>query len=351
MIAVDVMSGEKPPELIIRGALRGAVDFDVKVALVGDEEHITNCLKKFKFEDMEKVEVYHASEVIAMHEIPTTACKKKKDASIIVCTRLVKEGKAEGVFSPGNTGATLVSSFMNIGRIPGILRPAMITFMPTVKGPSLLIDAGANMDCTPEYLAQFAVMGEVFANKIQQKKNPSVGVLSIGVERSKGNEVTLKTYDMLKDLDLNFIGNIEGYDIYNGDVDVIICDGFIGNIVVKITERVFRLTIELVGQEIGSHLLQRIGYAMIYPAVRKLNTRIDPREYGGAPLIGLTGNVVIGHGASDDISAYNGVRIVNMLMKNRVNDLIVQRLQQFGLFYKRESASKKPEDKQKKSSI
>jgi len=349
MIAVDVMSGEKPPELIIRGALRGALDFNVKVNLVGDKEYITSCLKKFKFEDMEKVEVHHASEVIAMHEIPTIACKKKKDASINVCTRLVKEGKAEGIFSPGNTGATLVSTFMNIGRIPGILRPAMITFMPTIKGPSLLIDAGANMDCTPEYLAQFAVMGEVFANKVQQKKNPSVGILSIGVERSKGNEVTLKTYDMLKDLDLNFVGNIEGYDVHNGDVDVVICDGFVGNIVVKITESLFRVTIELMGQEIGSHLLQRIGYAMIYPAVRKLNTKIDPREYGGAPLVGLTGNVVIGHGSSDDISSYNGIRLVNMLMKNKVNDMIVQRLQKLGLFYKRQTLSEKTKDKSEKS--
>ncbi len=345
MIAVDVMSGERPPEVIIRGAVRASRDFNVKVMLVGDEEIIRNALRRLKVEPGEMIEVVHASQVIRMHEIPTQACKRKKNASIMVCTYLVRDGKAEGIFSPGNTGATLVASTLNIGRIEGVLRPAMITFVPNLRGASLLIDAGANMECTPEYLAQFAIMGEVFANKVQEKKNPSVGILSIGQEKSKGNELTLKTYDILKDLDFNFVGNIEGYDIYDGDVDVIICDGFVGNIVVKVTERVFRLTIEFVWQEIGYRLLQRIGFALAYPAVRKLNKKIDPREYGGAPLIGLNGNVVIGHGASDDVSTYNGVRIVNMLIKNKVNELIIKRLKEFNLYRPLPSKSEKNRQK------
>ncbi len=340
MIAVDVMSGENPPEEIIRGALRAASEFNIKIAFVGDQDHIENCLKKLKIQSHRGLKIYHASEVIRMHEIPTVACKKKKDSSIVICTRLVKEGKAYGLFSPGNTGATLVAALMNIGRLEGIMRPTLVTYIPTIKGPSLLIDAGANMDCAPDYLAQFAVMGEVFAKRVQKKKNPSVGLLSIGGEKSKGNELTLKTFDLLKDLDFNFIGNIEGYDIFNGDIDVIVCDGFVGNIVLKVTERVFKLTFEFVWQEIGDHLLQRIGFALAYPAVRKLRTKTDPSEYGGAYLLGLNGDIVIGHGSSDATTAYNGVQMVNMIVKNRVNELIVERLEKFGFKKRLDSRQK-----------
>ncbi len=338
MIAIDVMSGERSPEVIIKGALKAVEELRVNVQLVGDKNLIQNCLKKLKFEDKRRVKVVHAKEIIGMYEIPTVACKKKKDASIMICTKLVKEGKAHGVFSPGNTGASLVASLMNIGRTEGILRPGLVTFVPTLKGASVLLDAGANLDCIPEYLAQFAVMGEVFASTVQAKKNPSIGILSIGQEKSKGNELTLKTYELLKDLDFNFIGNIEGYDIYDGDIDVIVCDGFIGNIVVKVTERVFKLTFEFVWEEIGYHLFQRIGFALAYPAVRKLRTKIDPREYGGAPLLGLNGNVVIGHGSSDTIATYHGIRIVDLVYKNKVNKLIAEKLKKFGFQRKQPSS-------------
>ena len=273
----------------------------------------------------------NSSEIINMHEKPTIACKSKPNSSIMVATKLIGQGKAKGLFSPGNTGATLVASLMNIGRIEGVYRPGLVTFVPTLRGASLLIDAGANPDCKPECLAQFAFMGEVFAQKIQKKKKPSVGLLSIGQEKSKGNELTLKTYEILKDLDFNFVGNIEGYDIYNGDVDIIVCDGFVGNIVVKVTERVFKLTFEFVWQEIGYHLFQRIGFALAYPAVKKLTSKMDPREYGGAPLLGLKGNVVIGHGKSDDIAAYHGIRIANLLVENKFNEVLIKRLDKFGL--------------------
>lgn len=331
MIAVDVMSGEKPPEVIIRGALRAAEERNVKVGLVGDGELITDYLKKFGFQHTGNVEVFHAPEVIAMHERPATACKKKKDSSIMVCTRLVKDGIALGFFSPGNTGATLVASYMNIPKTEGVLRPSLAAIIPTEKGKSLLIDAGANMDCVPEYLAQFAVMGEVFARKVQRKEDPSIGILSIGKERSKGNDLSLKTYEILKGLKINFVGNIEGYDVSDGDVDVIVCDGFVGNILIKVTERVFRLTVEFVGQEVENHLLQRIGYALIYPAVRNMRKKTDPSEYGGGYLLGLDASIVIGHGASDTITVYNGIRMVNVGIKNKLNALIVSRLEELDL--------------------
>jgi glycerol-3-phosphate acyltransferase PlsX len=331
MIAVDVMSGEKPPEVIIKGALRAAEEFNVKVGLVGDEELVHDCLRKSGYQYTGNVEVYHASEVIAMHEKPAIACKKKKDASVIVCTRLVRDGIAQGFFSPGNTGATLVASFMNIERIEGVLRPSLAAVIPTVKGKSVLIDAGANMDCMPEYLAQFAVMGEVFAKKVQRKENPTIGVLSIGKERSKGNDLTLKANEILKDLKMNFVGNIEGYDISDGDIDVVVCDGFVGNIVIKVTERIFRLTVEFVGQEVENHLLQRIGYALIYPAVRNMRKKTDPSEYGGGYLLGLNANIVIGHGASDNVTAYNGIHMVNVAIRNKLTTLIVSRLEELGL--------------------
>lgn len=331
MIAVDVMSGDKPPEAIIRGALKAVQEPGVNVLLVGDKELVENYLKKIRFVDRRKVKIEHSTEVIGMHEVPTVACKKKKNASVMVCTKLAGQSKVHGIFSPGNTGASLVSALMNIGRIDGVMRPGLATYVPTLKGASILLDAGANLECTPEYLAQFAVMGEVFASKVQKKKNPSVGILSVGEEKSKGNDLTLKTYEMLKDLDFNFIGNIEGYDIYDGDVDVIVCDGFIGNVVVKVTERVFKLTFEFVWQEIGYHLLQRIGFALGYPAIRKLNKKIDAREYGGAILLGLKSTMVIGHGASDTVAAYNGVRIADLIHKTKLNDLIAERLVRFGL--------------------
>jgi len=331
MIAVDIMSGESPPEAYIKGALKAADEDNIRIGLVGDSELIEKSLKKLKFEKSRLITVFHASEVIRMHEIPSVACKKKKDASIMVCTRLVSDGKAHGVWSAGNSGATLVSAIMNMKKIGGIYRPALASYIPTVKGHSMLIDAGVNMDCTPEYLAQFAIMGEVFANKVQGKSKPAVGLLSIGPEKSKGNELILKAYDILKGLDFNFVGNIEGYDISDGDVDIIVCDGFTGNIALKVTERVFKLTFEFVWQEMGNHLLQRIGFALAYPAVRKLNKKTDPREYGGAPLLGLNGSLVIGHGASDALAAYNGVQMVNDLVKNKVSDLIERRLMKFGL--------------------
>jgi len=331
MIAVDVMSGEKHPEVIIKGALRAAEEFNIKVGLVGDEELVHDYLKKSGYQYTGNVEVYHASEVIAMHEKPAIACKKKKDASVIVCARLVRDGIAQGFFSPGNTGATLVASFMNIERIEGVLRPSLAAVIPTVKGKSVLIDAGANMECVPEYLAQFAVMGEVFANKVQRKENPTIGLLSIGKERSKGNDLTLKTNEILKDLKMNFVGNIEGYDISDGDIDVVVCDGFVGNIVIKVTERIFRLTVEFVGQEVENHLLQRIGYALIYPAVRNMRKKTDPSEYGGGYLLGLNANIVIGHGASDSVTAYNGIHMVNVAIRNKLTTLIVSRLEELGL--------------------
>jgi glycerol-3-phosphate acyltransferase PlsX len=331
MIAVDVMSGEKSPEIIIRGALRAVEEFDVRIALVGDEEFITDCLKKYGAQENENIEVYHASEVIGMHEKPAIACKQKKNSSIMVCTRLVRDGIAHGFFSPGNTGATLVASFMNIERIEGVFRPSLAAVIPTVKGKSLLIDAGANMDCIPEYLAQFAVMGEVFSRKVQKRDNPSIGILSIGKERSKGNDLTLKTSEMLSNLKMNFVGNIEGYDISDGDLDVVVCDGFVGNIVIKVMERVFRLTVEFVGQEVENHLLQRIGYALIYPAVRNMRKKTDPSEYGGGYLLGLNASIVIGHGASDSITTFNGIQMVNVGIKNKLNTLIVERLEELGL--------------------
>jgi glycerol-3-phosphate acyltransferase PlsX len=336
MVLVDVMSGEKPPEVIMRGALRASDEFDVKIGLVGDEEIINNLLKRYQYKNLANIKVFHAGEIIGMHEKPSIACKQKKDSSIMVCTRMVNEGKAHGIFSPGNTGATLIAAIMNIPRISGVLRPTLATYIPTVKGRSLLIDAGANIDCTAEYLAQFAVMGEMFAKKVQQKKNPSIGLLSIGKEKSKGNEVTLKTFDLLKDLDLNFVGNIEGYDVSDGDVDVVVCDGFVGNIALKVTERVFNLTVEFVGQEVEKKPLQRIGYALIYPAVRNMRKKTDPSEYGGAYLLGLDASIVIGHGSSDATTAYNGVHLVNVGIRNKLNTLIKNRLESLGLARKQE---------------
>ncbi len=303
IIAVDVMSGESDPELLIQGSLEAVEHADIQVILVGDEKIIKRHIRSHN----PQVSIIHSPEIINMDESPATACRKKKNASVMVASNLVAQKKADGFFSPGNTGATLTASLMNIKRVPGVMRPAIAVILPTASRYSLLIDAGANVDCTPQHLAQFAIMGEVFVRNILNVREPVVGLLNIGEEDKKGNEISQKTFELLKSIDISFKGNIEGHDVTEGTVDVIVCDGFIGNICLKVLEGLGSVVLRMIKDEMIKNFKNRLGALLSRNALRRVKERFDPSTYGGAPLLGINGCAIVGHGKSNNISTKNGI--------------------------------------------
>ena len=306
-IAVDAMGGDFAPKEIVLGAVDACREFGAEIILVGNEIAIKKELGEQSVSDL-KLEVYHTSEVIAMDEHPANAVKRKKDSSLVVANRLVKEGHAAAVFSAGSTGAAMAASLLTLGRIKEIKRPAIASPMPTQKGISILIDAGANADCEPEHLLQFALMGAIYVEHVLGLKNPKVGLLSIGEEETKGNKLTLETHQLLKNSGLNFIGNIEGRDVHRGLCEVIVCDGFVGNIVLKVSEGLASTMFSLIKGSIKSSYLSQLGGLLIQSPIRRLKNRLDPHEYGGAPLLGLNGVSIISHGSSNAKAIKNAIK-------------------------------------------
>lgn len=306
-IAVDAMGGDFAPREIVLGSIEACRELNAEIVLVGNAEAIHAILSEQNISGL-SLEVYPASEVIAMDEHPANAVKRKKDSSLVVANRLVKEGKAAAVISAGNTGAAMSSSLLNIGRIKGIKRPAIASPMPTRTGVSVLIDAGANAECDPENLLQFALMGSVYAEKVLGIKDPRVGLLNIGEEETKGNKLALDTYTLLKESPLHFIGNIEGRDVHRGNCDVIVCDGFVGNIVLKLSEGLASTLFGQIKQTITGNLLSSMGGLLLKPAFTQLKARMDYTEYGGAPLLGLNGISMISHGSSNAKAVKNAIK-------------------------------------------
>ncbi len=254
-IAVDAMGGDHGPAPVIEGAMQAAQELGVGIILVGKEGELSAACRKLNCHD-ERITIHHAPQVVEMHESPAAVARKKRDSSIWIATELVKSGDADAVVSPGNTGASMVSSFFVLGLIKGVERPAIATMLPTLTGSAVMLDVGANVDCTAQHLEQFALMGNEFAKHVYAKPNPRVGLLSIGEEDSKGNEVTKEAFRLLKASPLNFIGNIEGREVYSGSADVVVCDGFIGNVALKISEGVADVIKKLLMKELsGSWLL------------------------------------------------------------------------------------------------
>jgi len=319
-IAVDVMSGESEPAVLIQGALQAVKESDTEVILVGDERVIEKELAHCSITN-ERVSIVHADEVIAMTEPPAKACRNKRNSSIMIASNLVAKEEADGFFSPGNTGATVTASLLNIKRIQGVVRPAIAIMVPTVKGHTLLLDAGANVDCTPIHLVQFAIMGEIFIKNVIGVANPKVGLLSIGEEDHKGNELSQKAFELLKNIDFNFIGNIEGHDVFEGDVDVIVCDGFIGNIVLKLSEGLGSALMRLLKEEIMKNYSYRLGALMAKGAFRNVKERMTPATYGGAPLLGVNGCAIVGHGSSKELATKNGIFTAVKMVKAGINQL------------------------------
>jgi glycerol-3-phosphate acyltransferase PlsX len=318
-IAVDAMGGDNAPHAVVAGAVEAAKEYGVGIILVGIEQIVKEELAKHRSAQVLPIEIKNATEVVDMLDSPATVFRRKKDSSIRVANELVKSGEAVAVISAGHTGAAMATSLFVLGPLEGVERPAIATFMPTIKGTSIVLDVGANVDCKPNHLLQFAIMGEVYAKYLLKNPNPCVGLLSIGEEASKGNELTKEAFKLLTETSLNFIGNVEGRDVMSGKADVVVCDGFIGNVVLKVSEAVAEALGLMIRENIGDNLLKKLGYLMMRPAFRAMKRRTDYAEYGGAPLIGINGISIISHGRSSARAIKNAIRVAATLAKSEVN--------------------------------
>lgn len=320
-IAVDAMGGDFAPRNAVEGAVAACREFGIPILLVGQEPVVRGELARLKVGGL-PIEVVHADEVIGMDEPVIHAIRKKKRSSIREAARLVRQGEAQGIVSAGHTGAIMAISKIVIGSLEGVDRPALATLVPTKTGSSILLDVGANVDCKPYHLRQFAVMGSFYAQAILQRRQPRIGLLSIGEEDTKGNEQTREVFGILRQASINFVGNVEGRDVFNGSVDVIVCDGFVGNITLKVSESLAETLEHLLGEEIRRSIWGRIGYLFTRPALRKLKKRVDYSEYGGAPLLGIRGVCIICHGRSTPKAIKNAVRVAGDFCAKDVNGQI-----------------------------
>jgi glycerol-3-phosphate acyltransferase PlsX len=308
-VALDAMGGDYAPAVVVEGGLEAARLYDVEVILVGPEEAVRAELGRYDVAGL-PVAVQHASEVIEMHEHPAAAVRAKKDSSIVVGMNLVKEGRAEACVSMGNTGGMLAAALFRLGRLPGVRRPALATVFPTMGGFCLLLDIGASADCKPEYLLQFAVMGAAYAQRVLGIENPRVGLVSNGEEETKGSTLVQEAHALLQAAPgLNFVGNVEGKEVMYGQVDVAVTDGFTGNVTLKFAEGVGSMMKEIIRQELYRTPLSKLGGLLARGAFARVEARLDYAEYGGAPLLGVNGVVIIGHGRSNARAVRNAVRV------------------------------------------
>ncbi|HBR17661.1 MAG: phosphate acyltransferase [Deltaproteobacteria bacterium RIFCSPLOWO2_12_FULL_43_16] len=328
-IAVDAMGGDYAPSVVVEGAVWAAKEFDIHIILVGDKAMVEDELAKHNWQGL-PISVIHASQVVGMDESPGQAIRRKKDSSIKVCFDLVKSGEASAAVSAGNSGAAMAAGIFVLRNLQGVERPAIAVIMPTKKEPVIVLDAGGNVDCKPIHLVQFAVMGSVYAKYILKKNNPKIGVLSNGEEEGKGNDLTRETNEILKDSSLNYLnylGYVEGRDIFSGDVDVVVCDGFVGNVVLKVTEGVAEALTSMLKKEILSSPLAKMGYLLAKGALLKVKKKVDYSEYGGAPLLGIDGIGIISHGASDAKAIKNAIKVAVECTKNKLNRHLLEELE------------------------
>jgi phosphate acyltransferase len=323
-VAVDAMGGDFAPREVVDGAVKAVSELDTiaKLILVGDESAIRTELARHGATSP-KIEIQQASEVVGMSESPAVAVRRKRDSSISRAVDLVKAGEADAVFSAGNTGAAVAACQLKLRTLEGVERPAIATVFPSPTKPFVLLDAGATTDCTPLMLAQFAVMGAIYSREIIGCANPKVGLMSIGEEDAKGNEATKEAFGLIQKSALNFEGNIEGHDLFEGHIDVVVCDGFVGNVVLKTAESVAHALGQWLKQEFTSNPIRFCGALLLIGALKKLKKRVDPATYGGAPLLGINGICLIGHGASSAKAVLNGIRAASEAVRHDINHLIV----------------------------
>lgn len=327
VIAVDAMGSDRAPKPEVEGAIQAARHLGIGVALVGREQHIRAELAHHPFAAGLPIEIVHASEVITMEDKVGQAIRAKRDSSMRVGLRLVRDGKAAGFITAGNTGAAMATAKMVFGTLPGVDRPALAAVFPTAAGTAaILLDVGANVDCKPENLQQFAVMGEIYFRSIFGTRRPRVGILSIGEEETKGNELTREAYKLLKQMPLNFVGNVEGRDLYNGQVDVIVADGFVGNVALKISEGVVNLVRYQLKESLRATITRQVGFLLSRRAFSEFKKRLDYAEYGGAPLLGLKGICIVSHGSSNANAIKNAIRVASEFAEHRINETIEREL-------------------------
>ncbi|MBS3978161.1 MAG: phosphate acyltransferase PlsX [Syntrophomonadaceae bacterium] len=317
-IAVDAMGGDNAPGEIVKGAVEAARSGIADILLVGNELQVEAELAKYP--KLHNLSIVHASEVIGMDEPPAAALRKKKDASITIATRLVKDGEAGGLVSAGSTGAQVSVALLGLGRIPGIQRPAIATVLPTLRGGKLMLDVGANTDCKPQNLLQFALMGSIYANRVMGISDPKIGLLNIGTEINKGNELTQAAYELLAAAPINFIGNYEARDIPSGEADVIVCDGFVGNSLLKFGEGLIMSLFSMLQAEMAGSVRTRLGAALMLPGFKSIKKKLDYEEYGGAPLFGVQGISIVCHGSSRAKAITNAVQMAVQCLSSRFVD-------------------------------
>lgn len=327
-IALDAMGGDYAPQELVNGAWEFVRAYpEHHVIMVGDRSKIREVLQGRELG--ENLSIVHAPSVIEMGEHPAQAVRKKRDASVVVCADLVRNGDAQAMVSAGNTGAAMASSLLRIGRIRGIERPAIGSPMPTLEGPCVVVDAGANADCRPKHLFQFAVMGSIYMEKVLGVPNPRIGLLNIGEESTKGNELVLGSYELLsKAENINFIGNIEGRDILMGKADVVVCDGFVGNVVLKFAEGMGQALFSLIKSEVTRDLKGKLGSLLVRGGLRRVKQQVDYTEYGGAPLLGIKGVSIISHGSSNAKAIRNALRVAMEAWSRNVVSTIEENIEQ-----------------------
>jgi phosphate acyltransferase len=326
-IAVDAMGGDFAPQSIVEGAFLAAKDHGIRVILVGDEDQISKELTKYPTSKL-PIFIQHASHVVAMHDSPSVVIRKMKDTSVKVAIELAKEGEASGIVSAGNSGAAMALGMYIFKKLEGVDRPAIATTHPSLKGLTVLIDSGGNVDCKPFHLVQFAMMGDAYAKYILGTQEPRIGVLSNGEEEGKGNELTREAHDLMSKTDLNYIGYVEGRDLNSGEVDVIVCDGFVGNVALKISEGLWETISAILKWEAQDNIRAKVAYFLMKRAMRRLEKRLDYSEYGGAPLLGVNGNLVISHGASNAKAIMNAILLASNLAKNKMNEHLTDELKE-----------------------
>src|SRR6204780_2343223 len=326
-IAVDAMGGDFAPKAEVQGAVQAVRSLGVKVVLVGQEEAVRNELAQYSDHRKLPIEIVNARERITMDDHAARAVRLKRDSSLRVASRLVRDGIAQGFVSAGNTGAAMATAKMVPGVIPGVDRPALAGIFPTLIGkPVVVIDVGANVDCSPRMLAQFAVMGEIYSRIVLHRPRPRVGLLSIGEEEHKGNEITRGAMPLLKSLPLDFVGNVEGSDIYSGKSDVIVCDGFIGNVALKVSEGLVDMIKQMLQESLEATITRKIGYVLSKAAFTDFKRRVDYSEYGGGPLLGVKGVCIICHGRSNANAIKNAIRVAAEFSRARLNHVFENEL-------------------------
>jgi len=324
-IAVDAMGGDYAPLEIVKGAVEAAKEYNIAIQLVGNEVQIKEELAKYDTTGLD-IGITHTDEVIEMDEAPAKALRAKKRASVVLTVESVAKGESQGLVAAGSTGAAMAASLFGLGRLPGIKRPVICCTIPTIKNPIALLDGGANSDCEPEMLLEFAIMGRIFAQLILGYENPRVGLMNIGEEDCKGNELAKATFNILntKKEQLNFIGNVEGRDTFTGDVQVVVCDGFVGNIILKTAEGAFKMVTNMLKQEFKSSFANMIIGLLAKGVFASFKKRIDYEKVGGALLLGVKGVSVISHGSSKAYSIKNAIRVAKEAVERDVNTKIVE---------------------------